>query len=276
LFHYQNVINKLVNFPEFPRSQYEALFEDVRRHCINHGFSLRTLYLGRRSVALDFGDQEMGREADHEWRRHRRDSMSASVGHETGNQINFDNFMFDDAAAARTADAWFANPRRKSEYDEWIGGEALLPFLRLGRVSDAKALYDRLRRALRPTTGYLWHWGPYLSFPALTGDLDWGVKLFETLLPIAMGQSDLLSRFHFHEHAIVLFRQLAAERPKQIRLRVPTSMQWQSPESHYEPAQILSWINSEAVEIARRFDERNGNAFYAELLDRQRNLERHG
>src|SRR5262249_5055056 len=87
---------------------------------------------------------------------------------------------------------------------------------------------------------------------------------------IAMGQSDLLSRFHFYEHAVVLFCELVNVHKEAIRLRVPPHLPWYDPSGKYEPKDILKWIDAEAGDIARRFDERNGNAFYAEWLRYQR------
>jgi cellulose synthase operon protein C len=274
LGQYQDVISKLVNFPEFPRAQYEALFEDVRRHFVAHGFSLRPLYVGRRSVAIDFGDPAMAQAADREWRRHRRDPHSDSPGMEALRQLQFEDFVGDFEAAARTIDRWFADPGREAFYDDQMAGDALLPLLRLGRAADAVDLHRRSWRKIRPGRGYIWSWGPHLSFLGLTGNLDRGARLFQTLLPVALGQSDLLSRFHFLEHALVLFRSLVAGRPKAVRLRVPESVPWYHPDGRYEPAAVLDWIDQEADAIARRFDERNGNTYHADLLAERRGMDR--
>jgi hypothetical protein len=272
LFHYQDVISKLVNFPEFPRSQYELLFTEVRGLFEKYGYSLRSLYRGRRAVAQDFGDREMAREADQEWRRYPRDSMSYSFGYEVSEQINFEVFLRNDDDAARTANNWFADQGRQTFFDALIAGEALLPLFRLGRMKEAIELHKHVRRAIRPDTGFIWHWGPILSFLGLTQNLGLGVRQFEKLLPIATGQTDLLSRFHFHEHATVLFRQLSDVHKKAIRLRVSPSQPWYDAKGKYEPREILQWVDNEVDEIARRFDERNGNTCYVDLLRDQREL----
>lgn len=271
---YQDVISKLVNFPEFPRAQYEALFDDVRQHFVEHGFSLRPLYVGRRSVAIDFGDPEMARAADREWRRHRRDAHSDQPGMEALRQLEFEDFVGDFEAAVRTADRWFSDPRRAAFFDDQMAGDSLLPLLRLGRAADAAALHRRSWRKIRPGHGYNWSWGPHLSFLGLTGNLDRGVRLFQTLLPIALGQADLLSRFHFLEHALVLFRRLAADRPGPIRICVPESVPWRGPYGRYEPAAVLAWIEQEAEAIARQFDARNGNTYHVDLLGERRSMDR--
>jgi hypothetical protein len=274
LGRYQDVINKLVNFPEFPRAQYETLFEDVRRHFVEHGFSLRPLYVGRRSVAIDFGDPAMARAADREWRQHRRDAQCDSPGMEALRQLEFEDFVGDFEAAARTVDRWFDDPRREVFYDDQIAGDALLPLLRLGRAADAVALHRRSWRKIKPGQGYWWSWGPHLSFLGLTGNLERGVRLFQTLLPVALGQPDLLSRFHFLEHALVLFRRLAADRPSAVRMGVPDSVPWHDPDGRYKPSAVLGWIEREVEAIARQFDARNGNTYHVDLLAERRAMDR--
>jgi hypothetical protein len=274
LGHYQDVITKLVNFPEFPRAQYEALFQDVRRHFVGHGFSLRPLYVGRRAVAIDFGDPAMGRAADREWPRHPRDRHSNDPGMEAVRQIQFEAFLGDMDAAVRIADRWFAGGGRTAWYDPLMAGEALLPLLQAGRAADAVALHRRTWRAVRPGAGYDWSRGPHLSLLGLTGNLDRGARLFQALLPVALSQPDPLSRYHFLEHALVLFRQLVPGRSRPIRLRVPESVPWHDPGGRYEPAPVLAWIEREAGAIARQFDQRNGNTYHAGLLAERRGMDR--
>jgi hypothetical protein len=90
LYHYQHVIGKLVNFPQFRRQDYEGLFQDVVKHLRANGYSPRTVMIERRSVALDFGDLEMAEAADIEWRKYPRDALCAGLGFEAGRQIEYD------------------------------------------------------------------------------------------------------------------------------------------------------------------------------------------
>jgi hypothetical protein len=216
----------------------------------------------------------MARAADRKWRRHRRDAHSDSPGMEALRQLKFEDFVGDFEAAARTIDRWFADPWRAAFFDDQMAGHALLPLLRLGRAADAVALHRRSWRKIRPGHGYNWSWGPHLSFLGLTGNRDRGVRLFQTLLPVAFGQPDLLSKFHFLEHALVLFRRLAADRPNAIRLRVPDSVPWHDPAGRYKPAAVQGWIEREAEAIARQFDARNGNTYHVDLLAERRDMDR--
>ena len=274
LYHYQHVIGKLVNFPQFRRDMYEDLFADVVKHLRVHGYSPRTVMIERRSVAIDFGDLKMAEAADLEWRKHPRDAMSAGLGFESGRQIEYEHTRGADEKAIEVMDKWFGNSRREDWCDDWIGGEALLPLLRLGRVEQAATLHVRYWKQIRAGSGYQWFWGPHLSFLGLTDNIDRGIRVFQTMFAAAFEQPDLLSRFHFLEHALVLFRRVVQVRPKPIRLRVPPSTSLHDPGSRYRPAVVLSWIEETATDIARQFDARNGNDYHMRLLQYRREMER--
>jgi hypothetical protein len=198
--------------------------------------------------------------------------VTAGPGFEAGRQIEYENFLRDDPAAAASVRKWFADPRRERWCDDWLCGESLLPLLRLGRVEEAAGYHRQSWKTIRPGNGYQWFWGPHLSFLALTDNLDRGVRLFQSMLPAAFDQADRLSQLHFLEHALVLFRRLAAVRTKAVRLRVPPSLSWHDPGGRYAPSAVLGWIEETATDIARKFDERNGNGYHAELLEYRRGM----
>jgi hypothetical protein len=169
---------------------------------------------------------------------------------------------------------WFANSRREDWCDDWIAGEALLPLLRLGRVEEAAKFHVRYWKLIRAGTGYQWFWGPQLSFLALTDNIDRGVRVFQTMLTAAFEQPDLLSRFHFLEHALVLFHRVVQVRQKPIRMRVPPTASLHDPSNRYRPSAVLDWIEELATDIAKQFDARNDNDYHVRLLRFRREMER--
>jgi hypothetical protein len=75
------------------------------------------------------------------------------------------------------------------------------------------------------------------SFLALTDNVDRGVRVFQTLLSAAFEQPDLLSRFHFLEHALVLS-------PRREPTGASASESLHDPKSH--TAAEFAWIEETA------------------------------
>src|SRR5207249_8219385 len=105
-----------------------------------HGLSPRGAYLQRRSVAADFGDRDMAREADRELRRYPPPNPG-SAGREAAWQIEYHLFLGDAPAAAAVADAHFPRPGRAAWLAPWVASLSLLPLLRVGRRAAAGERY---------------------------------------------------------------------------------------------------------------------------------------
>ncbi len=270
LWWYQDVIGKLVNFPDITRAAYEELFTDAARLIRQHGYSLRGIYLERRSVGADYGSREMALEADGVWHKYPRDRLAYSIRTEAGRELQHRNFLGDWAGACEAAERYLATRAVRSE--EWVVGEVLLPLFLVGRVADALRFHRLTEGTFRNRIGYMWHWGPHMTLLALTDNYSAGLRCFEAALPVAMAQPDLLSRFHFLEHAVVLFDRVANVRDQKVRLRVPSEFAWYSPDGMYDPAAVQAWLDTEARAAAERFDARNANDYFATSMQERRDL----
>lgn len=270
LWWYQDVIGKLVNFPDITRNAYEELFTDATRLIRQHGYSLRGVYLERRSVGADYGNREMAIEADAVWDKYPRDRLAYSIRTEAGRDLQHRNFLGDMTGACQSAEKYLATRSIRSE--EWVVGEVLLPLFLVGRVAEALQYHRLTESTFRNRIGYMWHWGPHMTLLALTDNYSAGLRCFEAALPVAMSQPDLLSRFHFFEHAVVLFDRVAAVRDNKSRLRIPSEIAWHSPDGLYEPAAVRAWLETEARTAADRFDSRNGNNYFRQSLEERRDL----
>lgn len=234
LGHYQNVIGKMVNFPDVSREQFESLFADVLGEFQTHGFSVRALHLLRRSVAIDFGDRDMAVAADREWRKYPRDDLSRSAEFELLEQVHHDNFLADDAAAGRHAAEYFARPHRPTHLDPSFAAETLLPLLRLGRRPEADARVPTASRG--HTTGYVWSRGHLLEYLGRTAVFSAGLREFERQLPSALAQPDPLSRFYCLRPAALLFDRMRAAGVRSVPL--PSRLPCADPSGVSEPAAV--------------------------------------
>lgn len=266
LGHYQHVIGKVVNFPEVTRAQYDDLFADVVRQFRAHGFSLRTAYLERRGVAIDFGDRAMAEEADRAWRLFPRDALSVSREFETLRQVLHERFLGNDEAAVEVADEHFARRDRDAWCDAQIGSYALLPLLCVRRAADAAAHYRRAARVTRSGSGYAWHLASQLEYLAVIGDVPAGLRALQAQLPVALGQPDPLSHYYFLRPAALLLDRLREAGPRAVRLSAACGIPWVTTTGDYEADVLRGWVRGTAAEIAARFDARNGNDFYSAWL----------
>jgi len=267
LNHYHGVLGWVGNFPHIPRADFEALFEDVLTKYRAHGLSLRVLYLKRRSVAIDFGDPAMAVEADGEFRKHRRPDGINPIEWEAGWQLQHDRFLGDEEAAVRTADAFFALSGRTGRRDAYLANLSLMPLLHVGRTADAAARFDVGAKPLKLGTGYGWDHADRLEYLAHTADPRRALREFAAQLPVALAQTDALTRFGFWRPAAALLARMEAEGVREVSLNVPERLSWYDPQGVYPLAVVSDWARWEASDIAGQFDRRNGNGYYRKWLE---------
>jgi len=266
LNHYHGVLGWVGNFPHIARTDFEALFDDALAKYRAHGFSLRILYLKRRSVAIDFGDRAMAAAADGEFRKHPRPDGINPVEWEAGWQIYHDRFVGDEGVAVRTADAFFALPGRTGLRDALVANLSLLPLLHVGRTADAAARFDLGQRPLKLGSGFGWDHPDRLEYLARTGDSNRAFRHFEAQLPVALAQTDALTRYRFLRPVAALLARMEAEGVREVSLNAPESLPWYDPDGVYPLAVVGDWARREATDIAALFDRRNGSDYYTDWL----------
>lgn len=273
LMSYEEMLEKVPNFPHITRDQFEAMFAHLTQLCLTHGRSLRGAYQSRRAAATDFGDPVMAAEADREFRKHPRpERWEWTWEWELLRQVEYETFRADDEAAARLTLRYFARRDRDREWwDPCVAGQGLLPLFRTGRVDEAAQLHRRSYRHFDAGRGYGWQWAKHLTYLTWVDRSDRGIRMFEAQLPVALAQPDPLSHFHCLFHAKVLFDRLVADGIQIVTMRAPGSVPWGSGRGKYEVGTILRWIRETTSEIAAQFDRRNGNRYYSDLLNQQSN-----
>lgn len=143
----------------------------------------------------------------------------------------------------------------------------MLPLLRLGRSAEAvqyhlltvKRLHSQVERILLVQ--------PHIAFLCLTGNNAAAIKLFEHYLPEVFNSPLGLERLHFWMIGIQLFRQLLRQKQAQLFLYLPPGCPISTGRDFYSIQALLDWMLAEAINLAEKFDFRNGNDFYQRQLN---------
>jgi hypothetical protein len=120
---------------------------------------------------------------------------------------------------------------------------------------------------------YLHRVAQHVEFLAVTDNLAKGTKLFESHLPWSLETLDLFDRFRFSLASLFLFERLRASGKKTIKLRLPSTFPVFEESGKYGIPEMIGWLESDAAEQARRFDDRNGNNAFARKIEATRALE---
>lgn len=288
LFQYKWMAGRLSTNPTFSLAQIDAMHEDMRARYAAAGatmsgvvqsqFHIATV-TGRLDEAATFLERRATIEDD------RYSHCEACVRNE---DAWFHQLRGHDEEAIRIYDEMFENRMSCGEEPETSEAQALLPYLRAGRLDDAKAAHQRSYRVARSNADGFGIIADHLVFCAVTGNEARGLAMLERHLPTLVndpinlsGHADglvaigvLLDAVARAGHGELPVRgadapELARYLGAQTDASVGTT---RSEPADWSVAAVAARAWAAAERLALAFDERNGNGFRTERLEAARAL----
>ncbi|SDD70602.1 hypothetical protein [Glycomyces harbinensis] len=246
------VVQSMAEFPAIGLPRIYAALDDVEQRYRAAGQNLREVYATRRSVAHIAADWEQEQHYFRQW--------NAAGGPDPKRMWDFalqvDRLTDrgDDAAAYELAAPVLAGARSFDEPPVPVQIDMLLPLARLGRDAEARRAFRLARRGITRDVYRYEYSGKLIEFCALTGNLDAGL---ETLSMMMWGFATLnrpTGKMDFAAAVAVLMRQMVdAGRGDE-----PVGWAKQDEDEYVDAAQLLERMRGIALDLAARFDARNG------------------
>jgi hypothetical protein len=263
LWHYKWVVNSLPDFAQISRAQMDEMFTDMARRYEADGASVQAVWLKRRSAAIKMGDPAAAEAAQRELAKHRRDHLSDCHACEIDADVEYFFFLGDDQQGVARAVPILEGRYSCSEVPELTYAQLLLPLLRLKRGPEAMIHHVKGYRMIAGNpVEFIPQLAMHMQFLALTGNFPKAVKLLEKHLLLALETHCLAWRFDFYLAARLLFERLAESGRQLLKLRLPEDFPARTESGDYAPADLVAWLNEQLLDMANRFDARNGNDFF--------------
>ncbi|MCD0447158.1 hypothetical protein LO763_26425 [Glycomyces sp. A-F 0318] len=249
---YCRIIQTMAEFPAIGLPRIYAALDDLEKRYRTAGGDLREVYATRRSVAHIAADWDQEQHYFRQW--------TAAGGPDRTHlwdfalQVDRLTDRGDDAAAYELAAPVLAGARTFDEPPVPVQVDMLLPLARLGLHAEARRAFRLARRGVdRDVYRYEYH-GKLIEFCALTGNLDAGL---DTLSRMMWGFPTLnrpTGKMDFAAATAVLMRQMVdAGRGDE-----PIGWAKQDEDEYVDAAQMLERMRGTALDLATRFDARNG------------------
>jgi cellulose synthase operon protein C len=260
------VVSALPDFPQIKLATIHQMLDDMERRFRNYGESIQPVLGKRRSVALQTGDLEGARAFHRQFARMQRTILSDCHACELDALACYWFDIGRYAHGIRKAEELIASGMSCARVPAGTYADLLLPMLRTGRGEDAMVYHKKGYPKIRRDTDYMWHWGQHLSYLALTGNDARAAKLIETHLPVVESAHDPLSMLEFLRN-MLLALECIAERKEKIKLRLPAESPLANESGEYLVAELAEKTRKRVTEMSKRFDQRNGNSYYRDLID---------
>ncbi|MEV1286957.1 YbjN domain-containing protein [Micromonospora sp. NPDC049679] len=255
-WYHKWAVATLRSTPQVGLAQTRAALDDMERRFRETGQSLQTIYNLRCKIADHLGDEAAARDWLARWRTTPRDENSDCAGCDPSRQAELLAGWGDWEAAVSTVEPVLSGVLGCTEQPEKALVTVMLPYLHLGRHSEAAQAHVRAyrrHRFERDSFGFL---AEHLRFCALTGHHERGLDILEEHLGWLDRPYDEASAMEFAAAGALVCR-LAHENGLGAR-RLHRPEDTDRPEGDVVVAGLGAELAGTARRTARRFDARNG------------------
>jgi hypothetical protein len=258
-WNYKWILDWAPLFPEISREQLSALMEDAAARFGRRRAGTKALAKLRALHAAYLGDRDAVAEHYETFRRSSRDPLSDCALCDADGQMEILLHLGRDEEALATARTIIRRGASCAEVPHLTYARALPAMLLLGLRDEAiewqRVGFGRLKSLQEKNVLFSGH---HLVCTAVVGDLGRGLRILRSTLEAAAAHPVAYSRMFYLAGASVLLDRVAGDRSK-VQLAVPRDFGGDDKVSLRDPGDLARSFASQAEELGRRFDARNGN-----------------
>jgi cellulose synthase operon protein C len=253
LWQLKSTVGALTLFPEVPLERTYSLLDDMERRWRDNGSTMHAVYALRHRVARHIGAVDRAEEYYAKWCATPRDDLSNCAGCDPSAKASWLARQGRDEEAVALLEPVLAGERTCRAQPQDILTTLLFPYLRTGRLEQARDAHRRAYRLHRPMLADLSDIADHIEFCARTGNAARGVEILERHLGWLDRAPSPLAAMAFAAAGALVLRQSAGA---DVTLHRPAHGERPVAEV---PASVLGpQLAALSLDIAGRFDARNG------------------
>ncbi|GAB3267341.1 hypothetical protein [Kineosporia babensis] len=271
LWYHKHVVSSLMGSPLFSLADVESAIESMERQYVKEGVGVSGVLQARFQAAGGQGRLEEAGKWLGELKRTPRDAYSHCETCVRAEEAEYHYLVGEDTQGLALADEILGEGMTCGDEPENTIAQALLPLLRAGRLEQARQLHLRGYRMARGNADHLPMIAQHLRFCAVTGNAARGLDILERHLGWLV-HDGLNAEAHFNALSAAAVLLAAAERAGAGAQTVNAAS---DPKLHsifgehtgpWTVSELQTAARQAAAELGTKFDERNGNEWYASRL----------
>ncbi|MEX0726353.1 MAG: hypothetical protein WD065_08795 [Planctomycetaceae bacterium] len=270
LWKYKWILASLAEFPQLTREQIDAAASDMEQRTVNEGYTRHAVETMRWKLAMDFGDHDEMQRIYERTRKIRRDALSDCKACVQNCTVEHYMLLGKPKLALRSAEPILSGRMGCSEIPEITYGGVLRPLFQLDRLDEAMTTHLKGYRLVARNPEFIDTVAEHLRFLVMTGNDGKALQLISRHLPAALANPSLLKRLRFFFATVQAFLALEAKGQESVKLRLPPGSSFTRAEGVYPAGELRQEFEDAARELAMQFDERNGNSYYQNFLEKLR------
>lgn len=249
----------MLDQPHIPLASVEKWLGEMEHRYRLAGYSERAVRSAEFSVASHIGDLARAQRAYDAWLAADRDRMADCHACELHGQGNWQARRKRDAEALELWQPVLAGEYTCAHEPHSVLASSLVPLLRLDRMDEARAHHLRGFRLVRPMESMRGAYADHVEFCALTGNEARGLELLAERPAYFTDTGQPRSRLDFMAVVTLLTDRLTGLGLGERQVPGPAGRAWTARE-------LAAHARAEALELAARFDRRNGTSSIGERV----------
>ncbi|MFC7218217.1 tetratricopeptide repeat protein [Streptomyces polyrhachis] len=245
------VSSGMLDQPHIPLAAIEKWQTEMEHRYRLAGYSERAVRQGEHRIARHLGDEERAQRAFEAWLAADRDRMADCHACELHGQGWWQQQRGLDAEALVTWAPVLAGTHTCLHEPHATLASSLLPLVRLGRPDEARANHLRGYRMVRPMESMRGSVASHIEFCALTGNEARGLEILAERPAYLTDDGEPDSLMDYLAVTSMLMRRLTALGHGAQSVTGPAGREWTA-------AELAGHAERAALDLAARFDERNG------------------
>ncbi|TVT52996.1 hypothetical protein FNH05_12290 [Amycolatopsis rhizosphaerae] len=258
LWSFKHVVEAMTDFPEIPLARVTTALDDMERRFQAGGHSPHAVYTYRHHAAEHVGDRAAADAWYEKWVAAPRDGLSDCLACEPSDRAEHLSARGRDEEAIAVAEPVLRGQTGCTEQPQRILTSLLLPYARTGESAAARAAHRRAYRILRTRPSTLGMLAEHVEFCARTGNEARGLELLDRHLGGLDEAPTPFSAMMFAASAALLLRRVGESGHGNLRIRRPAHRE--RPATEPTADELRDTLAAQALEIAARFDARNGTS----------------
>lgn len=266
LWEYKWAVAAAVNYSSIPRGALERMLEDMDQRFIRAGWGRRAGFHKKAFVFRELGDSARAESLIEPWRTTARDRGSDCQACEASAFSDFLISFGQVDSGLREARPIISGRLKCSTVPHSTFGDLLLPLLQLGRIRDARDIFERGRRliaTMEESAATLS--APYMTFAAASGATEIALGILNARIREGIELPSDQDRMNWFLHTALTLEILQDGRNLDEDL-LPGAVRVLIPEGTIK--ELSASFRSRAFDHAAALNSRNGNRFQSERMQR--------
>ncbi|WP_143543808.1 hypothetical protein [Rhodopirellula sp. MGV] len=272
IWQYKVMLELIPIFETVTRDQIIKMQEDMAKRLAWMGETERTAHYYRSWNLMRMGDYEKAAEFQETYLGMTRTGMSDCDACERDRQVELLVRMHRDEEALQKGKTIMEGKMYCGEVPEFTNGHLVKALARLGKEEEATKRATKGYELIRRERKYLGTIGDLMLITVRNRDFNLGMRQVTKHLPWVVDSAAGELKYRFLNAVALFFEALSKDKPRTTKVRIPRELACYRKGDSYDMGELAAWFAEETRRYADRFNQRNGNSRYDEMIRDNREI----